>query len=174
MTTLFTMGYNAWKADQRMAHMSRSLVDAGVSLLIDVRHSPCAADPTGRSAYAPKPWTLQRDGGLVTELAKVGVDYAWLPELGNPQKNDPEMTILRWHLTDGTHLWPVHRGLAVLAQLVGAGHVCCLLCGCDKYDRCHRRLIAEAFGKDGNPQTPIRIVNLAAHGSQQIFPGGEK
>lgn len=172
MTTLFTMGYNAWKADQRMTHMSRSLVGAGVTLLVDVRHSPCASDPTGRSAYGPKPWTLQHEGGLVAELAKIRIDYAWLPELGNPQKNDTAMTILLAHLADTTRSWPVHRGLALLSKLVSAGNVCCLLCGCDKYSRCHRRLIAEAFCKDGNPQTPLRIVNLAFHGSEQVFQQG--
>ncbi len=174
MTRLFTMGYNAWKPNQRIEQINRALMDAGMTLLVDIRHSPCAADPTGRSAYGPKPWSLQQDGGLVAELAQVGIGYAWLPELGNPQKNDPEMKILRWHLADTARAWPVHRGLDVLAQLVGADHVCCLLCGCDKYDRCHRRLIAEAFGKNGNLQTSLRVVNLAARGPEQIFSGGDK
>ena len=34
MLTLFTVGYNAWKADQRMQRMGHSLQDAGVTLLV--------------------------------------------------------------------------------------------------------------------------------------------
>jgi uncharacterized protein (DUF488 family) len=174
MTTLFTMGYSAWKAEQRMAHMSRSLVDAGVTLVVDVRHSPCAADPTRRSAYGPKLWTLQCNDGIVAELAHVGIAYSWLPELGNPQKNDPQMTILRWQLTDAARSWPVHRGLAALSQLVSEGHSCCLLCGCDKYNHCHRRLIAEAFYEHWNARARLRVLNLAPHGPERVFPESDE
>lgn len=168
MTTLFTIGYNAWAVRERMERMGQALVGAGVTTLVDVRHSPCPSDPSGRTMYGPKPWTLQQDGGIVAELEKLGLSYAWLPELGNPQKNDREMSILRWHLADKQHAWPVHRGLLQLGHLV-KGQVCCLLCACAAYDRCHRRLLVDAFCNDRNPR--VRVVNLAARGPQEISPG---
>ncbi len=169
MTTLFTIGYNAWPVSERMERMGHALVEAGVTMLVDVRHSPCPSDPSGRSMYGPKPWTLQRDDGLVAELGKLGLSYRWILELGNPQKNDQEMNIFRWHLADREHAWPVHRGLLQLGQLVSEGHVCCLLCACAKYDQCHRQLIVDAFCQGHDPR--IRVVNLTSRGPQEISPG---
>lgn len=145
MNPLYTIGYNAWPASTRISGMVRALTEANVSMLVDIRHSPCPSDPTGRSAYGPKPWTLQEGEGLAAALRAVGIHYAWLPELGNPQKNDREMAILRWHLADRDHMWPVHRGLAILEELMSPEDVCCLLCACDQYEQCHRRLIVEAL-----------------------------
>jgi hypothetical protein len=172
MTTLFTIGYNAWPVRERMERMGHALVEAGVTMLVDVRHSPCPSDPSGRSMYGPKPWTLQQDGGIISELEKLGLSYTWLPELGNPQKNDPHMSILRWHLADRETKWPIRRGLLELEKLLQDGQICCLLCGCASYDRCHRRLVVEAFTKDRNPR--IKVVNLAARGPQLMNSETEK
>lgn len=113
--------------------------------------------------YGPKPWTLQEGSGLKAELEAIGIQYAWLSELGNPQKNDPHMSILRWHLKDEEGAWPVHRGLAQLGELMKKGKKCCLLCACNKYEGCHRRLVAEAY-RELHQGSPIRIVNLTARG----------
>jgi uncharacterized protein (DUF488 family) len=169
MTTLFTIGYNAWTARERMERMVHALLEAGVTMLVDIRHSPCPSDPSGRTMYGPKPWSLQQEGGLLAELEKLGLRYAWLLELGNPQKNDREMAILKWHLADRDHAWPVHRGLLQLGKLVGEGHVCCLLCACAKYDQCHRQLIVDAFCHEITSRP--RVVNLSSRGPHEILPG---
>jgi uncharacterized protein (DUF488 family) len=163
MNTLYTIGYNVWPASKRIEGMTRALTQAPVSLLVDIRHSPCPSDPTGRSSYGPKPWTLQRGEGILSHLKSVGVRYAWLPELGNPQKTDRQMAILRWHLTDRDQSWPVHRGLELLEGLMNGGEVCCLLCACDKYEQCHRRLIAEAW-MARRAGDPCAIFNLGPSG----------
>lgn len=139
-------------------------------MLVDVRHSPCPSDPTGSTAYGPKPWTLQRDGGLIEELQKIGIAYTWLPELGNPQKNDRQMAIFRWHLAERERNWPVHRGLSLLGELVSDQHACCLLCACEKYDQCHRRLIVEAFCNQ-RPDLRIRVIDMTARGPKIMSEG---
>ncbi len=79
-------------------------------------------------------------------LAEHGMDYRWIVELGNPQKRDPKMEILRWQLDSRDERWPVTRGLQLLASLVrDETTTCCLLCACADYRTCHRRLIAEAL-----------------------------
>ena len=145
MPTLFTVGYAAWKPAERLRGLIAAFKNAGVTVLIDVRHSPCSAALSGDSIYGPKPWNLQVAGGIREALDAQGIRYVWMVELGNPQKNDPQMRILKAQLADEGADWPVHRGLRQLAALIGDNPVgCCILCACDKYDRCHRRLIAEA------------------------------
>jgi hypothetical protein len=80
-------------------------------------------------------------------------------ELGNPQKRDPEMKILRHHLSQKEG-WPVHRGFEVLRELiVHKGKRCCLMCACEDYATCHRSLIAEGFRKAVGP-AEVRVVDL--------------
>lgn len=145
--TLYTMGYGSWKdTKSRMKRMTRALQDAGVTMLVDIRHSPCASDPNPTGNYSAKAWNLQVGGGITEELRAIGIDYRWLVELGNPQKRDPQMAVLREHLASADTLWPVNRGLLLLRDLVAEpGRRCCLLCACAEYDHCHRRVIAEAY-----------------------------
>jgi hypothetical protein len=168
MATLFTIGYNAWPASTRLVGMTAALTEAAVTMLVDIRHSPCPSDPTGRSAYGPKAWTLQKDGGIVDGLKAVGIKYTWILELGNPQKNDRDMKILRWQLADKEGAWPVHRGLAQLSELVGEGYTCCLLCACKTYGQCHRSLISETFC-ELCLGLPVRVVNLSERGQSVVF-----
>lgn len=145
--TLFTIGYGAWKdTKRRMPGMISALRDAGVTMLVDIRHSPCASDPGESGNYVAKPWNLQVESGIATEIHEVGIEYRWLVELGNPQKRDPKMSVLLSHLKSGSCQWPVNRGLEMLKQFVTeANQRCCVLCACDEYEKCHRRLIAETL-----------------------------
>jgi hypothetical protein len=121
-----------------------ALQAAAVTCLIDIRHSPCASVTDPAALYGPKPWNLQPMGGIVESLWAAGIDYRWMIELGNPQKNDRQMQILRWQLADGRGHWPVHRGLELLAVAIReAGQRCCLLCACANHGECHRKLIAD-------------------------------
>src|SRR5262245_25861681 len=149
MNELFTIGFTS-PVSTRWQRLSDALRAARVDVLVDIRHSPCASDPDPdtKSHYGPRAWNLQLPpDGIVNRLENAGISYLWLVELGNPQKRDPQMKILRHHLSQADG-WPVHRGLAMLRdRAIVKAQRCCLLCACEDYNTCHRRLIAEAFRK---------------------------
>ena len=117
--SLWTVGYNAWPAPVRAERLVGALVDRGVNRVIDVRLNPCGSDAEEGRRYGPKPWTLQPgDAGIVGLLRAAGIAYDWFVELGNPQRRDPRMAVLRGHLDDPEGGWPVHRGLDRLASAV--------------------------------------------------------
>jgi hypothetical protein len=144
--SLWTAGYNAWPVSVRAGRLVEALAQRGVSRLVDVRLNPSASDVRpGR--YGPKPWTLQPGrSGIVGLLEGEGIAYEWLVELGNPQRHDPMMAVLRAHLADPGGGWPVHRGLDRLATLVATpGEQVALLCACADARTCHRTVIAQAL-----------------------------
>ena len=158
--TLFTIGYGFWAPPRRMDGLIAALKAAQVRLLIDTRHSPCASQVHPGSHYGPHPWNLQAgDQGLEKTLREEEIDYLWLVELGNPQKNDPAMKVLREHLASGDDRWPVNRGLAALAHVLRDTGPCALLCACADYKKCHRTVIAEA-AKARFPDLDIHIAHL--------------
>ena len=155
---LFTLGYGRWPAKVRGPRLVDALRRARVGVLVDIRHSPCASSLDPAHHYGPRDWHIRPAGaGIVTLLRGAGVGYLWLVELGNPQKTDPEMEVLRAHLSDPGGGWPVHRGLEQLRRLVvDERRRCCLMCACEKYEGCHRRVVAEAF----RARTATPAVNL--------------
>jgi hypothetical protein len=145
--SLWTIGYGTWPSPVRAERMVSALVAEGITRLVDVRLNPCAsAVKPGR--YGPKPWTLQTgNAGIAGLLAPAGIAYEWLAELGNPQRQDRAMAILRAHLADPGGDWPVHRGLDRLWALVEQpGERVALLCACADARACHRTVIAQALG----------------------------
>jgi uncharacterized protein (DUF488 family) len=144
---LWLVGYGAWPVATRAKRLVETLRARGVNHLVDVRLSPCSSDPVEGRPYGPRPWNLQAgDAGLVELLGSGGIDYTWLVELGNPQRQDPKMAVLRAHLADPSSRWPVHRGLDRLAAMVrddDGTHA--LLCACRDGRACHRTVIAEAL-----------------------------
>jgi uncharacterized protein (DUF488 family) len=144
---LLAIGYGRWPASSRTAKLLAALKSAGVGLLVDIRHSPCASNLDADHHYGPRDWHVQAGGkGIASVLQTAGIGYLWLVELGNPQKQDDEMTVLREHLGDPKVDWPVHRGLDRLEQLVRTdGQRCCVMCACASYEECHRQLIAESL-----------------------------
>jgi hypothetical protein len=156
---LYTIGYGRWPPPRRMKGMIEALQSAGVKLLVDTRHSPCSSNVEPGSSYGPRDWNLQAgDTGIAHHLKAAGIDYRWLGELGNPQKNDPGMTILREQLATADLRWPVNRGLLVLRGLLDGGP-CALLCACVDYRQCHRTVIAEAM-RQRFPELAIEICHL--------------
>ncbi|CAN5644735.1 hypothetical protein BH23PLA1_BH23PLA1_36130 [soil metagenome] len=144
---LWTVGYGAWPAPVRAGKLVEALADRNITLLVDVRLSPCASDIEPGRPYGPKPWNLQAGSlGIVPLLAEAGIRYEWMVELGNPQRQDPALTILRAQLADQSGDWPVHRGLQRLAaRLKTPGTVAALLCACADAARCHRTVIAQTL-----------------------------
>lgn len=142
-----TVGYGAWPVPRRAAALVAALAAAGVARLADVRLSPCASDPKAGGRYGSKAWNLQAGGaGIVGLLSEANIAYEWIVELGNPQRLDPAMTVLRSQLADPAGGWPVHRGLERLVGLVRREEErVVLLCACADPLRCHRTVIAEAL-----------------------------
>jgi Protein of unknown function, DUF488 len=148
MRSLWTTGYGAWPVPVRAERLVAALSQRGVTRLVDVRLNPSASDvKPGR--YGPKPWTLQPGrSGIAGLLDAAGIAYEWLVELGNPQRHDPMMAILRAHLADPEGGWPVHRGLDRLAMLIERpGEQVALLCACAEERTCHRTVIAHALAE---------------------------
>jgi uncharacterized protein (DUF488 family) len=144
---LWLVGYGAWPAPKRAAGLVEALRSRGVTNLVDVRLNPCASDTVAGRPYGPKAWNLQAGReGLVGLLDTVGIGYTWLVELGNPQRQDRSMNVLRAQLADPAGDWPVHRGLERLAAMVReGGETHALLCACSIGRACHRTLIAGAL-----------------------------
>ncbi|MFL5339807.1 MAG: DUF488 family protein [Gemmataceae bacterium] len=160
---LYTIGYGLWPPAKRRAGLLGSLQQAGVRLLIDTRHSPCASQLDPANSYGPRDWHLQADGGIAAQLANHGIDYRWLVELGNPQKTDPAMAVLLAHLNSRNERWPINRGVALLAKILGETGPCALLCACADYRQCHRTVVAEA-ARERFPELDIEIAHLPAGG----------
>jgi uncharacterized protein (DUF488 family) len=154
---LFTVGYRRWAPDARWKRLVDVLRGTRVDVVVDVRHSPCSSSLDPSNSYGPRDWHLGAGGlGLAPLLEAEGIDYRWIVELGNPQKNDPAMRVLREHLADSSGRWPVRRGIAELRRLiVDERKRCCLLCACADLDRCHRKLIVDAVRRE---VAPLEIV----------------
>lgn len=143
---LWTVGYGAWPASVRSERLVAALLEHGVTRLVDVRLNPCASG-VKKGLYGPKPWTLQTGkAGIAHLVNSAGIAYEWLVELGNPQRHDRSMAVLREHLADRDGGWPVHRGLDRLSKLVATtDEVVALLCACADFRACHRTLVARAL-----------------------------
>jgi hypothetical protein len=138
-----------------------ALTAARITRLIDVRHSPCASSNRRGERYGPKPWNLQSGSdGIAAQLAQAEIAYEWAAELGNPQRRDPAMTILRAHLADPKGDWPIHRGLARLAARVREpSQAVAILCACADPTACHRTVIAHVLS-DRYFNGTLRILEL--------------
>jgi hypothetical protein len=158
---LWTVGYGSWAAPVRADRLVKALADRGVTRLVDVRLAPCSADLDPTRTYGPRAWHLQPGGaGIVGLLGRSGIAYEWIVELGNPQRQDPSMAVLRSHLADPAGAWPVHRGLDRLADRVREpGEAVSLLCACAEARRCHRTVIAQAL-KDRSFSGELEIVQI--------------
>jgi hypothetical protein len=144
---LWLVGYGAWPAGTRASRLVDALNGRGVTHLVDVRINPCASDPTPGRPYGPKPWNLQAgSAGIVGLLGEAGIAYTWLVELGNPQRQDRSMTVLRDHLDDPSGIWPVNRGLDRLAAMLReGGQTLALLCACGDGRTGQWTVVAEAL-----------------------------
>jgi len=145
---LWTFGYGQYSSKIRIEKLLASFRANGISDLIDIRHSPCASQIDPKSNYGPRPWNLQASGGISNEVEAIGIRYRWVPQLGTPQKRDPEMRILRAELAAPEAPWPINLGLAWLAETIksaSSDQRIGILCACDSYDYCHRKLVAESL-----------------------------
>ena len=126
----FTIGYGGRKPDD----FAKLLTASRVKTLIDVRLRP---DRASMGAYAK---AKEPDKGIAGLLAKTGVGYVSLPELGN----------LFLDYDD----WPERyekflacAGPLLFDRLEGIAGPVCLMCAEKKVCECHRRHIAAHLEK---------------------------
>lgn len=126
----FTIGYGGRKPED----FTKLLADAGVKVLVDVRLRP---DKASMGSYAK---ARESDKGIAGLLAKAGVSYVSLPELGNLFL-DYEDWVARYE-----------RFVALAAPVLFdrleqlAGPVC-LMCAEKRLCDCHRRHLAAHLEK---------------------------
>ena len=126
MTTLYTIGYGG-RHPQEFVTL---LAQACIRLVCDVRAKPRRAY---RGIYTFNP--EKGSGPLPRLLAQAGIAYEWFPELGNPERQDPEIRAFEQLMAQEAK----HRlqRLQSCVQTLRA----CLLCAEQDAQRCHRRII---------------------------------
>lgn len=127
----FTVGYGGRKPDE----FTSLLTSSGVKTVIDVRLRP---DRASVGSYAK---TREPEKGVAGLLAKAGIGYVSLPELGNPFLDYDD--------------WPERyeqflalAGPVLFDRLEGVAGPVCLMCAEKKVCECHRRHIAEYLERE--------------------------
>lgn len=134
MATVFTIGYER----RSQAELVEALVDAGVTLLADVRELPLSR----RKGFSKNQ--------LAEAVSGAGIEYAHLRALGNPKPARDA-----WKGGDAAagrsgyeaHIaGPSRSAVDELAARVAEGGVCLMCVEHDAAD-CHRALLARALGE---------------------------
>jgi len=125
-TTLYTIGYGG----RHPQHFITLLTQANIALVCDVRAEPRRAY---RGIYTFNP--EKRSGPLPRLLAQAGIAYKWFPELGTPERQDPEIRAFQQLMAQEAENRLQRLWTCVQAQRV------CLLCAEQDAQRCHRRII---------------------------------
>jgi uncharacterized protein (DUF488 family) len=141
--TLFTLGYEGLSQKELVARLAK----AGVDTVLDVRELP----------LSHKPGFSKR--GLAEGLAKAGIGYAHLPELGAPRamrhryRADGDAASFRRAYK--AHLTGKKAALADVVRRARSGPVC-LVCFEKDYRLCHRSVVAKRAAELGG----LRVVHL--------------
>lgn len=158
----YTLGH----ASQTLEEFIEVLTGNDIALLVDVRTFP-------RSRHNPQ----FNQASLPEELARHGIDYRHLPDLGGRRGVQPgvaEATNAGWE-NDGFHHyadWALQAEFArALMQLreLGQQQRCAIMCAEAVWWRCHRRIIADyllAAGEQvlhiiGDRVTPAQLTPFA-------------
>ena len=128
MTVLYTIGYGGRHPQDFVAILTQH----DIELICDVRAEPRRAY---RGIYTFNP--EKGRGPLPHLLAQAGIDYRWFPELGNPDRQDPEIRAFQQLMAQEAESRLQQLRASVQAQRA------CLLCAEQDAQRCHRRIITE-------------------------------
>jgi len=126
MTTLYTIGYGG----RHPQHFLTLLTQANIALVCDVRAEPRRAY-RGMYTFNPE----KESGPLPRLLAQAGIAYEWFPELGNPDRQDPEIRAFQQLMAQEAESRLQRLRACVQAQRA------CLLCAEQDAQRCHRHII---------------------------------
>src|SRR5262245_18241279 len=130
MNTVATVGYE----DRTVDDLIEDLIKARVKTLVDVRLTPISRK-TGLSKHR-----------LALRLQRVGIDYLYLPQLGNPRDN---RAAFRRRDADAVARYSAvlraPEARTALAQLVDLTqrHDIALMCFEHNASECHRALVAD-------------------------------
>ena len=117
--TLYTMGYNNWTDDDFFELLEKLYV---IYVIIDIRFSP----------YSKMPWWTKKS--LSNRLLGC---YTHMDKLGNKNYKNVNSEI---EIVD-------IESCEKVIQLMNKGFTCILLCACEEYDKCHRKIVAEEIQK---------------------------
>lgn len=135
MTTLYTIGYGG----RHPQHFIAMLTQHSIELVCDVRAEPRRAY---RGIYTFNP--EKGRGPLPQLLAEAGIAYRWFPELGNPDRQDPEIRAFQRLMAQEAE--SRLQQLRACAQARRA----CLLCAEQDAQRCHRSVITAYLMASGD------------------------
>jgi uncharacterized protein (DUF488 family) len=131
MTLAFTIGYGGRKPEE----FTKLLADSGVKTVIDVRLRP---DKASMGSYAN---SKDKTKGIAGLLAKAGVGYVSLPELGNPFMEYDD-----WQTRYPDYLRKA--GSLLFDRIADVPGPVCLLCAEKRVAECHRRHVAEYLARE--------------------------
>jgi uncharacterized protein (DUF488 family) len=128
----------------------RSLEDAGIELLVDVR----AVASSRRPGFAKS--------ALAANLQGAGIDYLHLRDLGTPAPGRAAARAGRHGAMRRIYLAHLktpaaQAALHALEDIVRSGRRACLLCFEAEAAHCHRSLVADAL----SALVPLRVTHLA-------------
>lgn len=131
---LISVGYEGRSVDELIA----SLIDQGVSVLVDVRLTPLSRKP-GLSKKR-----------LAQALAEHGINYLHLPALGNPKDNRASLRsgdpASHKRFAELLHTDAGATALSHVAELLDDQTVA-LLCFERSHSQCHRQLVADQLSR---------------------------
>lgn len=154
-TVVWTIGHSNRSADEFV-----ELLDAhGIELVADVRRYPGSRK---NPQFSPD--------ALEALLAKTGIDYLWIPELGGRRKPLPDSVNTRWQ-------HPAFRGYADYMEtpefsagfekLIAASRrkATAVMCAEAVWWRCHRALIADLLRSRG-----VQVLHIMSATKTQEHP----
>ena len=128
-----TIGYEGLKPSEFLS----VLVEAGVEVVVDVRKFP------HRASMGSFKKAKSSDKGIEKLLDSAGIGYVWAEELGNPDRNDPNMREFCEQVV------PHFPKLVAPVLDVAIQRKICLLCAEKCPEECHRLFIADYFKNEG-------------------------
>lgn len=126
---IYTAGYRGRKIAEFI-----SAVKARGAILVDIRIIPWSPNPTYRKVGLQRVFTMR--------------NYRHVKELGNAKKDEGTIQIL-----------DMDAGVAKIREYLKLGKPLVLLCACDTYETCHRKVVADrlrelGFFVEENPELP--------------------
>jgi hypothetical protein len=154
-TTVWTIGHSTRTADE-FVHVLKA---HGIEVVADVRRFPGSR----RHPHFGGPALQER-------LAREGIDYAWLSQLGGRRRGDAGAEHLGWRNPSfrayAAYTWTEDfaRGLEELLH-IASGRRTTLMCSEQLWWRCHRALISDVLRFVG-----MEVLHIAGDGQAKVHP----